>query len=244
MGFFDSKRKTVNETTNNVDNTSIGLEDISGTAVVGSNNLITLSDSGALSTAARIAGDSIAAVDSARADAIGGVVDSARSGFEFGARVTADALDVVAGSREIEGRALTNAFEFANSGRAMEREAFTDALDFAGARSKESAQATNAAFFESLGFTRDVLGFAGERAAESAGAQSDAFTQSLTFAKDLFAGNLNLIGETVTGLNTIAREQSTSSDERVQSIATKALYVVGAVVLVIGAAWVFSKGHS
>lgn len=215
MGIFDSGRKNTTTNTTNVDNTSIGLEDVSGTAVVGSNNMITVSDFGAVSAAAGVVRDALGSVDAARGDAISGILDNARSGFQFGARVTADAFDLVKGG-------LANALEFAGDSREGERAAFTDALLFA----SDSREGERNAF-------SGALEFAGVSAKDS-----------LAFAKDLFGANVNLIGETVTGLNTIARQQSTSTDERVQSIATTLLYVVGGIAAAGLLAWAFAKGHS
>jgi hypothetical protein len=222
LSLFDSGRKTSTTNQTQVSNTSIGFEDVSGTAVAGSNNLIQVSDQGAISAASDIAGSALDKIDRARADSIASVVDSGRSSLEFGARITADALEVVRGSRELEGRALENALEFAHSGRELEREAYADALGFAGERSKESALAQADAF----------------------SGVKEAFASSLSFAKDLFGANVNLIGETVTGLNTIAREQSTSTDERVQDIATKGLYVAGAIAAALVLGWFMTRGRA
>lgn len=92
-------------------------------------------------------------------------------------------------------------------------------------------------------------------AAESAGERSDAtFARAFEFGRDLFDSSIETVsgvlregqaqlGNTVTNLNAIARQQSTTEAERVQDIASQALKV-GAVMVGLVALAFFMKGRA
>lgn len=145
----------------------------------------------------------------------------------------------IASSREFADGQARAAFDFAESASADSARAVTDlgraAFEFAdvtGSRQRDTLE-------DALGFGRSAFDFT-ERATEQ---QSD-------FARDLFGDSLAAVsgvlregqaqlGNTVSNLNAIAREQSTSSDERVQSIARVAIFVAAGVAAILGLAFAF-----
>lgn len=115
---------------------------------------------------------------------------------------------------------------------------------------------------DALGFGRSALDFGGEaigRIADAAdsdrGFLADVFEGSSDFARNLFGDSLEAVtgvlregqaqlGNTVTTLNQIAREQSKGEAERVQDIASQALKIGAIMVGLIAAAFIFTKARA
>jgi hypothetical protein len=142
-------------------------------------------------------------------------VDIASAGFDFGT----DALSL---ADRATGRSLQFAEYAQNSSHELVRDAIAESVNFADRQAGRVAEAY------------DMAGDHSE----------SAFQRAFEFGRDLFGSSLNTVtgvlregqaqlGNTVTNLNAIARQQSTSEAERVQDLASKTLYVgIGMVALV------------
>lgn len=190
MGIFSSDKKTTTNTTNYVTNTQIGLEEIEGPAILGSNNVIMQSDAGAISAGEGIARESLKVS-----------ADSHRSAFEFGDRVAGYALDVVneSGSRIAAG--FNDALKFADNVSERERSVLASSFDFS----------------------------------------KDLFGSSLEAVTGVLQEGQAQLGNTVSNLNTIARQQSTSSDERIQQIAGTAIKAAAVVAGLFVVGFIFTR---
>jgi len=208
-GFFGSGAKQTSTTTNNyVQNTSIGLSDVEGGAIVGEGNTVNYLDGGAIGAGAEIARQSLLlSSDTARA-ALDSIRDQASGGFAFADTVNSRSLN------------------FADSALSNVNNFFTDALSFSSAASDREQQT----FLSSLNRI-------GEQANESTNFAKDIFGRSLDAVTGVLKEGQAQLGTTVSNLNTIAREQSTSNDERVQAIASQAIkaagLIAGGVVIVV-----------
>lgn len=139
--------------------------------------------------------------------------------FDF-AEANTDALLEVVGE----------AFDFAADGSSEALGFATDALDFADAAGERQSDT----FRDAFEFGRETQEGAAEFVSNLFNASLDAVTGVVT------EGQLQL-GNTVSNLNAIARQQSTSTDERVAGIAQYAIIGVGAVVAVIAVALILRR---
>lgn len=130
------------------------------------------------------------------------------------------------------------AFNFADNAGSRQRDVFEGALDLTGRVAADQTRFARDLFGDSQDFARDTFGDALDLTGRVAAGQS-------SFARDLFGDALEAttgvlqegqaqLGNVVTNLNAISRQQSTSSDERVQSIARMALIVAGGVAAIVG----------
>lgn len=212
-GFFGSGAKTNQTTTHNyVTNTSIGLSDVEGGAIVGEGNTFISTDQGAIEAGAEIARQSLLLSSDTARDALEAIRDQAAGGFSFADSLTS--------------RSLNFADSALSSVTGASKSFFTDALQFSNAASEREQQT----FMDSL--TR-----IGEQANESTSFAKDLFGRSLDAVTGILKAGQDQLGTTVGNLNAIAREQSTSNDERVQAIASQAIKtgaaVAGGVVVVV-----------
>ena len=106
----------------------------------------------------------------------------------------------------------------------------SDSLTFADRQNTRVADTATS----SLIYGEEIFGKAGELV-------SHAFQDAFDLAGGVLKEGQVQLGNTVTNLNAIAREQSTSTDERVQDIAKQALYIGAGVVALIVAAIIWSR---
>lgn len=118
------------------------------------------------------------------------------------------------------------------------------------------------AIADAFDFGRGALDFGGQALDSIADAAdsdrsflADVFEGSSDFARNLFGDSLEAVtgvlregqaqlGNTVTTLNQIAREQSKGEAERVQDIASQALKIGAIMVGLIAAAFIFTKARA
>ena len=101
MGIFSSSNKQKTENITDVDNTSVGFQDVQGPAIYGSGNVLTLSDQGAIASA----------------------FDYGNAALDLGR----DSLDTAA---QFAGRAGDQAAGIASESLGNSRDALRDSLDF------------------------------------------------------------------------------------------------------------------
>lgn len=204
--------------------------------------VVTLTDQGALEAGRAIALESVAAGERAREDAQTIVTDLGGAAFDFADRSGSRAFEAVDAASEralgfasrasgesldFAARAADRSFGFASESGARLVAGFNDALGFADATARRERET----LADSLSLTERLAG-------EQSSFARDLFGTSLSAVSGVLREGQAQLGSTVTALNTIAREQSTSTDERVQAIARVALIAVAAVVGVIGLAYV------
>lgn len=146
----------------------------------------------------------------------------------------ADAAEAMASEAlRVGGNALTDAFDVSrdvvdHAGRSI-KDAFGFADNLAADVIAESAD-TRRDTFE---FTTDTLDM-GERLVGNMRSFTEGlFGDAVEAVTGVVKESQAQLGNTVSNINTIARQQATSSDERVQNIAEKALYAAGAMVALL-----------
>lgn len=136
-------------------------------------------------------------------------------------RMGADSLRTGA---DLAGRGLDNAFDFGRS-------TVTDAFAFGGDALNYGRDVTTDAFAFGTRSLDSVTAFADEALQTNAGVSRDA----LDFASEVGGGVLdfarNLVGDTVSGLQSLSMQTSQSSDDRVAKIALYAFVAVAAVLV-------------
>lgn len=160
-------------------------------------------------TLAQSDGNTITVTDHGAIRAAGDVaIESLRSAEESGR-----------GARELIDRTVDDAFAFGQDAFYFGSEALSstvEALDRAGERGAD--------------LTRDSLDFGGGVLRGAVDFARGIYQDSLDTVTGVLAEGQAQLGTTVENINAIARQQSTSSDERVQDIAQKAL-IAGAVMV-------------
>ena len=148
--------------------------------------------------------------------------------------------------------AVEKAFDFAEGNTEAILTTVLEAFDFADARSSEALGFASDASGQALDFAdaaserqsesfRDAFEFGRETQAGAAEFVSNLFTASLDAVTGVVSEGQLQLGNTVSNLNAIARQQSTSTDERVAGIAQYAILGVGAVVAIIAVALIFRR---
>ncbi|MBM0105604.1 hypothetical protein JM946_12630 [Steroidobacter sp. S1-65] len=128
------------------------------------------------------------------------------------------------GARELISQAVDDAFSFGS-------EAFhygAEIVDRSGERILTAADST-------LNFGRDVL-------SDSSSLIRGVFQDSLDAVTNVLERGQEQVGESLTNINAIAREQSRSDAERVQSIANNALIAAGVIVAIVFISQAFKGG--
>lgn len=235
MSFSRSKGGTTSTSTVN-ESRNLNVQDVEGITVAetgGSVNILQ-TDQGAFDTAESIARESLAVGEEIGRTSAAVLRDVAEASFDFGGQ----AFDVADRATD---RALTESFRFGErafdvTAGAAER-ALGEGLDFG----RSALEAVGAAGSRQADTFADTLQFADRASAREREAFSEALSfgdtsveRSTNFARSLFGDALEAVGavveqgqtqlgNTVTALNAIAREQSTSSDARVADIASNAI---------------------
>lgn len=133
--------------------------------------------------------------------------------------------------QDVEGITLADAT--GNTINVLDGGAIGGALDFAGAALSRSADVLDA----DRGFLRDVFEGSGTFA-------RDVFGDALETVEGVLRDGQAQLGNTVSALNSIAKEQNTSADQRVQELAGQALKVGALMVGLIVAAIIFTRARA
>jgi cobalamin biosynthesis Mg chelatase CobN len=171
-----------------------------------------------------------------------GAIDSA---FEFAETTTDAILTTVqeafdfAGDSQIEAQAAVS--EVVRDGFEAVSESSRSALDFAGDALTGSLDFADAASERQSGTFREAFEFGRQTSEGAADFAANLFQSSLDAVTGVVAEGQLQLGNTVSNLNAIARQQSTSSDERIEGIARYAIVGVGAVVALIALAFILRR---
>jgi len=230
----------IQETTNNVDNRIYN----------------TLTDFGAVDGAISLGQSAIGASEDIVANSLGFGSDAISSALNFGdragERVSSAYEDAIANSLGFGSDAVSSALNFGDRANERVASASNDALSFGKSAMATVLDAISGAFDAIGGGTQETLTFADRqnmRVADIADASSE---RSLNFGTSLLQGASDLIGSayesafdtasdvlkdsqanvanTVSNLNAISRQASTSDAERNQSIVK---YALGAAVIMV-----------
>lgn len=131
------------------------------------------------------------------------------------------ARDAIASNENTLGDALRESLGFGRESFEVASSALRESLDFADTQTDRAISTSERSYETALGFGADI------------------FDRSISAVSNVLSDGQQQLGSTVTALNSIAREQATSTDQRVQDIAKNALYVGGAVVVVIALVMIF-----
>lgn len=219
MGIFSKKSTTTNVT--DVSNVSLGFEGIEGPAIGGEGNVLIQTDQGAIESAERIARDALGAGSDVFGSAERLARDSIGTGAQLADRSIGATLDATRSGLEFASRTQGESLALAGA-------TFSEALRFG-----EAARAGERAILDR---SLDLTQSSSERSSDFA---RGIFESSLTAVRGVVAESQSQLGSTVTALNTIAREQSTSTDERVQAIAGQALKIGALLIGLVVAAYAF-----
>lgn len=140
----------------------------------------------------------IAAGEGIAREALRAASDSSKDALGFGSSIAGDAFDLTDRASDRLAAGFNDALNFSNAAASREHSTLSDALDFG-----------RATVSDQTSFAKDIFG------------------QSLDAVTGVLKEGQAQLGNTVSNLNTIARQQSTSSDERIQQIAGTALKAVG-----------------
>lgn len=163
------------------------------------------------------------------ASGIGGnltIIQTDQNAFGDASRLAQGALDVASG---IGSDALSLSLATTDRVSTFGLRSIETVADLA-AQNSADTQAFGRAAFSTVEQSLGAVGDAYEGANNSIG---DLFRGALSFIGDLQSSAQNQLGSTVTALNTIAREQSKSTDERVAEVSGNAIKYVAIIVGVI-----------
>lgn len=169
---------------------------------------------------------------------------------------TINVLDggAIAGALGFGEQAIADALDFSTDTVSRVLGFGGDALDFGSDAIAEAIDAVTGSQRNALDFGGQALDRIADAADSDRGFLADVFDKSGSFASDIFGQALESVegvlregqaqlGNTVTTLNQIARQQSTSEAERIQDIAGQALKIGAIMVGLIAAAFIFSRAR-
>lgn len=225
MSFSKGGKSTANtSTTTSTTSRNLNLQDLEGINVgeAGGDITIVSSDMNAFDNASDLARRSLEVGEFLAGEAAAAISRGTGEAFDFSSRVSGDAFAV---ARESQGAA----FDFGLDAQSRAFDVSSDAL----ATVAETGS-------DALSQVRDAFSAAGTLVA-------DLFRDSLSFVGATQTRQQESLGETVTALNTIAREQSKSTDERVAEVSAGAqrniVIIVGVVVVGAIAYGIFARGR-
>lgn len=210
MGFFSSDKKTTTNTTNHVQNTSIGIEGVEGTSILGDGNTVVVTDHGAVSGSFNLASDAVSDVLSLGERSISGVLEYADRSGDRVLDAAADSLNFA----DRQNSRLGDLFSQAGDWLAGSQ---SDALNFADRQNTRVSDLFTGA--------TDML--------------ASAYESAFDTASDVLKEGQAQVATTVTNLNAIARQSSTSDAERNQAIVKYAL--IAAAVMAVAFAFAGKK---
>lgn len=243
MGIFDSsKSSTSNQTTNYSENRNV--QDTEGVVVAGAGGDVTVisTDYNAFDNAAALARQAV--------DFASGVASDAQSLSLNQTRAIIDAQkNAISANTDVTRSALVEVGAANKNALGLVDQLYGSALDFGSDIVSGSLSSLTRGQSDALGAVADAnsgaLGAIKSFASQAQTGVEDAFDRALTFAKGLVATSQDSLGGTVTALNTIAREQSKSTDERVSEVSQSAIkymaIAVGALALAAVAYGAFKK---
>lgn len=215
MGIFD-KNKT--EVTNQdiTENQNVNVQDVDGLTIAGNEGgsiTVYSTDQNAFDNASRLAADAVSFAEAIAGDSLRLSLESSNLVATAGQRAQENVVDIAGGAISEIGNSQRNALAFGEQSLAAVAD---NARDFGVELSNNSRD-----------FAAALRGFASD-AADNA---TDLFERALSFVGASAKASQDSLGSTVTALNTIAREQSKSTDERVAEVSGNALkYTLLAVV--------------
>lgn len=186
------------------------------TNITNVDNRVYTSDMGALTAAENIATASLDNNAAAFAGARQSITDAIADALGFGR----DALTLA-------DRTTSRSVDALSAG-------LSDSLTFADRQNTRVADTALESSTTALTFGKDVFGASGDLV-------SHAFDSAFEIAGGVLREGQVQLGNTVSNLNAIARQQSTTDSERVQDIAKQALYIGAVMVGLIAAAFIWSR---